>query len=337
MAKTVKVERPLAEFTAALRELRQRAGNPTFRTMSRRAEVSPATLHRVEVGRQIPTREAVLAYVGACDGDQDLWRHQHRELRVAARTGAKPEFVPWRGYYDTAREVPPPSAAALRTEMRRLRIESGLTLHEIAERTASPDIAPLVGMWGLGVSTISDLCNPQRTHVPRRRTLHGFLLAVGADHPTVEKWLRTRNQLAAQQDQRPASSSQSAPTARRDIQVVRTSPPVGPNTMRFKQLRNALTQEVFSTRARMIEVLQGIGVDVRTALTLSRQPKVAMAFVLNVDREMNMTMMENPLLNRAAPLVMELAVHRTLAEFQPQIESMQKDRKPPVYRPRQGA
>jgi hypothetical protein len=331
VALTVKVERLLAEFTAALRELRQRAGNPTFRTMSRRTSASATTLYRVEIGKQIPTQEAVLAYVRACDGDQDLWRHQHRELRAAARTGAKSKFVPWRNYFNaesgTEREVPPPSAATLRTEMRRLRFDSGLTLHEIAERTASPDIAPLVGKWGLGVSTISDLCNPQRTHVPRRRTLHGFLLAVDADRPTIDKWLYTRNHLAAQQDQRPASSSHSA-TVQRDIQV-RTGPP---NMIRFKQLRRALSEEVFSTRARLIEVLQGIGVDVKTALALSRQPRVARAFLQNVDHEMHTTMMENPLLNRAEPQVMELAVYRTLAELQPQIELL-KDRKPPVYRP----
>lgn len=206
---------PLAEFVAALRQLRRRAGQPTYRTMARHAFISASSLCRIETGRAVPSLTATLAYVRACGGDEDLWRNQHAALLAALRTGRSVTFFPWRG--DLPAGLPRSSvwhnharagAAAYRFDrsgveslasaMRRIRSESGLTLKQIAARTSEPDIAKHLGGNGLPVSTISDLCNPRHGRVPARRTLLGFLFAVGVSTEALLAWMRARDALAGE-------------------------------------------------------------------------------------------------------------------------------------------
>ncbi|MFE3589727.1 hypothetical protein ACFXOY_19725 [Streptomyces niveus] len=88
-------ELPLAEgggtvvqFAAALRRLREEAGGPTYRTMAARAHYSVATLSGAAAGHRLPSLDATLAYVRACDGDvaqwEDRWRGATSELSRAA-------------------------------------------------------------------------------------------------------------------------------------------------------------------------------------------------------------------------------------------------------------
>ena len=319
----------LAEFKAALRELRRRAGDPTYRTMSRRSGVSVATLHGVDSGNLVPTLGATIAYVFACDGDRQLWGEQHRQMLRASRVssaGRATSFMPWRSYFDGEKAPPPPSAAALRAEMRRIRVASGLTLLEIAERTRRPDIAEIVGDWGLGVTTISDLCNARVIRVPRRRTLHGFLLAVDAEPRTIERWLTVRNQLEAKRDpqlQMDTHHSGSKPVAAAVLNregnagqahgdVVETRNVLLPEgefqLARFRRLRNDLAGGGNFSPERIRSVLEGIGVERGLAIQLANDQSYATAFVLRADREVHKIMTENRLLS--TPLALELGVRR---------------------------
>ncbi len=196
--------RPLEDFAGALRLLRQRAGQPTLRAMARRAFISASTLCRVERGTTVPTLDATLAYVRACEGDEGLWKAQHAELLRVLREGRRAVFFPWRGFVPGQEEAQAGPAAleayvldrkgveSLAAAMRRMRLESGMTLTQIAERTRRPEIAAQIGGRGLPVTTISDLCNPAHGRVPSRRTLRGFLLAIDAPESAVSAWERTR-------------------------------------------------------------------------------------------------------------------------------------------------
>ncbi|SDG42952.1 WD domain-containing protein, G-beta repeat-containing protein [Lentzea fradiae] len=80
-------ERPLDEgesgllrFAADLRRLRERAGRPTYRELSRRAHYSAAALSEAAGGRKLPSLAVTRAYVQACDGDQEEWTRRWRAV-----------------------------------------------------------------------------------------------------------------------------------------------------------------------------------------------------------------------------------------------------------------
>ncbi|WP_260614799.1 XRE family transcriptional regulator [Streptomyces sp. WAC05292] len=56
---------PLEEFAHELRGLRRQAGNPSYRTMAKRAHYSVATLAEAARGLHKPSLKVTLAYVAA--------------------------------------------------------------------------------------------------------------------------------------------------------------------------------------------------------------------------------------------------------------------------------
>ncbi|TCO47410.1 hypothetical protein [Actinocrispum wychmicini] len=73
----------LREFAAGLRHVREDAGQPTYRELSRRAHYSPATLSEAASGHRLPSLAVTMAYVQACSGDTALWKdrwHQASDL-----------------------------------------------------------------------------------------------------------------------------------------------------------------------------------------------------------------------------------------------------------------
>jgi hypothetical protein len=78
----------LAEFAGQLRELRRRAGSPSYRSMAATVHFAPTTLSEAASGRRLPSLAVTLAYVGACDGDVEQWRD--RWTAVARATSAYP-------------------------------------------------------------------------------------------------------------------------------------------------------------------------------------------------------------------------------------------------------
>jgi len=65
-----------AQFAYELRQLRAQAGNPTYREMARAAMFSSSVLSSAASGNRMPSLEVTLAFVVACDGDRDDWRHR---------------------------------------------------------------------------------------------------------------------------------------------------------------------------------------------------------------------------------------------------------------------
>ncbi|MET9629749.1 hypothetical protein ABZX92_20025 [Lentzea sp. NPDC006480] len=80
-------ERPLGPedsallgFAADLRRLREKAGKPTYRELSKQAHYSVTVLSDAASGRKLPTLAVTLAYVEACGGDAEEWRQRWHEL-----------------------------------------------------------------------------------------------------------------------------------------------------------------------------------------------------------------------------------------------------------------
>jgi tetratricopeptide (TPR) repeat protein len=93
---------PLAAFANDLRLLRQTAGAPSYRALARRAGYSASVLWTAARGLELPSLPVLLAYVGACDGDQGSWERRWRELERTLNTDRAP-FAPATG---TPQELP---------------------------------------------------------------------------------------------------------------------------------------------------------------------------------------------------------------------------------------
>lgn len=86
MAAPKERSRPAAldEFSTALRKLRERAGQPSFRRMAARSgAVSHATLHLTVTGHRLQPWETVREFVRACDGDEAEWQQRWERTRAA--------------------------------------------------------------------------------------------------------------------------------------------------------------------------------------------------------------------------------------------------------------
>lgn len=73
---------PLARFAADLRQLRNDAGTPTYRTLGTRASYSASALSGAASGDKLPTLEVTLAYVRACEGDEAAWAQRWHQVRA---------------------------------------------------------------------------------------------------------------------------------------------------------------------------------------------------------------------------------------------------------------
>jgi WD40 repeat protein len=76
----------LVRFAADLRDLREKAGSPTYRELSGQAHFSATALSSAAAGRKLPSLPVTLAYVRACGGDPTEWDQRWHDL--AAETAA---------------------------------------------------------------------------------------------------------------------------------------------------------------------------------------------------------------------------------------------------------
>ncbi|MEV6908917.1 helix-turn-helix domain-containing protein [Amycolatopsis sp. NPDC051071] len=79
---------PLLEFAADLRRLREKAGNPTYRELGRRAHYSAGTLSEAAGGKKMPSLAVALAYVRACGGPEAEWEARWHDVTERTRHGA---------------------------------------------------------------------------------------------------------------------------------------------------------------------------------------------------------------------------------------------------------
>jgi hypothetical protein len=91
----------IQEFAAELRQLRERAGSPTFRQLARRAHYSPTTLSVACAGTVLPSLDVTLAFVRACDGPVQYWQQRWHETSAKATANPadrkQPQAPSWPG------------------------------------------------------------------------------------------------------------------------------------------------------------------------------------------------------------------------------------------------
>lgn len=79
-----------ARFAAQLRQLRERAGSPSFRQMARITHYSSSTLAEATAGKRLPTEPVVKAFVTACGEDPADWIASLRNAESALRLADAP-------------------------------------------------------------------------------------------------------------------------------------------------------------------------------------------------------------------------------------------------------
>ncbi|WUI02815.1 hypothetical protein OHR68_13725 [Spirillospora sp. NBC_00431] len=79
---------PVEEFAAALRELRNEAGRPTYRVLARRCGVSVTALTVAARGDRLPTLKVALAFAQACGADRAEWERRWHAAESAAASVA---------------------------------------------------------------------------------------------------------------------------------------------------------------------------------------------------------------------------------------------------------
>ena len=83
----------LDNFHAELRKLREDAGQPSLRAMSRTAHYSHTALSGVVSGGRLPSIDLTLAYVRACGGDEEEWRARWHQARRRVEADAAENAV----------------------------------------------------------------------------------------------------------------------------------------------------------------------------------------------------------------------------------------------------
>ncbi|QFG22302.1 NBR1-Ig-like domain-containing protein [Actinomadura sp. WMMB 499] len=103
----------IADFAAALRELRDSVGNPPFREMSGRSgAISHTTLHEATKGNRLPSWGTTAEFVKACGADPAAYRESWESANRAIRsTGAGSAAAPSGGPADSGASAPTAAAA----------------------------------------------------------------------------------------------------------------------------------------------------------------------------------------------------------------------------------
>jgi NB-ARC domain len=104
---------PIAAFAHDLRELRRRAGNPSYRELARTALFAPSVLSSAASGYRLPTLPVTLAFVAACGGDRAAWERRWRKIAGSKGTKQGAGNTPPHAMLAPA---PSPPAARLPTE-----------------------------------------------------------------------------------------------------------------------------------------------------------------------------------------------------------------------------
>ena len=80
----------VADFAAQLRELRERAGRPSYRRLAQLAHYSHTALSQAAAGHSLPSLAVTQAFVRACGADVEEWSARWREVGQVARSPGEP-------------------------------------------------------------------------------------------------------------------------------------------------------------------------------------------------------------------------------------------------------
>ncbi|HEY0639776.1 MAG TPA: hypothetical protein VGD67_19180, partial [Pseudonocardiaceae bacterium] len=156
---------PTERFAYELRELRRKAGSPTYRRMGADGFVSYSSLSRAAGGRRFPTWAVTEGFVRACRGDAEEWERRWREALREVQLAERPA-------------LPDPTGIGTVEEFRSAvtDIRGDRDLEDIGSAMNAPrSVAQIVAAW------------PEQVDLA---TFLSFLRACGATYSDENKWSR---------------------------------------------------------------------------------------------------------------------------------------------------
>jgi transcriptional regulator with XRE-family HTH domain len=215
---------PVAKFAYSLRRLRKEVGVPSYRTLASRTYYSVAALSIAAGGTRFPSWPCVEAYIRACgvrDDDIVHWkrrwsavdRHVRAERRAAkakAKAKASKPSLEVAEVMQTMARLPvlevryvdadPADVVTLEeflTALDQMRIEKGLSLRQVAERSRRTSLPGTEVSGGLSRSQLHEMLNGRAPL--RKRHVLAYLLACGVPQDRAAVWLARLYQLHDQE------------------------------------------------------------------------------------------------------------------------------------------
>jgi len=152
----------MSQFAGDLRRLREKAGSPPYRELSKRAHYSASTLSDAAGGRRLPTLAVTLAYVRACDGDVAVWEERWQET-VAMSSVPSPE--------ETDEEIPYPGLEAFSARQTGYFFGREALVEQLSRELAERRLVAVSGPSGSGKSSLLEaglIANPGRARIVLR-------------------------------------------------------------------------------------------------------------------------------------------------------------------------
>lgn len=156
---------PVQRLAWQLRQLREHAGNPSYRLLARRAHYSASTLADAAKGDRLPSLEVTLGYVQACGGDPAEWRARWSAISEAAAASGTAET--------TAQRCPYQGLTAFQPEQAELFFGRTELVERLWARVDRRCLTAVVGASGSGKSSLLRA---------------GLLGAITADRGLAQRW-----------------------------------------------------------------------------------------------------------------------------------------------------
>jgi hypothetical protein len=155
-------------FAAGLRELRDRAGRPSYRQLAKVAHYSHTALSQAASGRDLPSLAVTLAFVRACGGDQDDWTTRWRQVSQAGQAApalddAADTPLPDPSPPQPAKQVSRWRAAAGRVPVR-MRVVAAVGL------AVAAGIVSVALLWSGGMATGTSQPGPVKSRLQMQET-----------------------------------------------------------------------------------------------------------------------------------------------------------------------
>ncbi|GGO45978.1 nSTAND1 domain-containing NTPase [Streptomyces lasiicapitis] len=138
---------PVERFAWELRQLRERAGGPSYRVLAKRAHYAASTLADAAKGHRLPTLDVALAYARACGAPPQEWETRWRATEAALRDADRErEERQGRGPY--------PGLAAFGVEDAPWFFGRSGLIKQLVEQVACAPLVAVSGVSGSGKSSL---------------------------------------------------------------------------------------------------------------------------------------------------------------------------------------
>ncbi|MFF5718291.1 helix-turn-helix domain-containing protein [Streptomyces buecherae] len=176
---------PVQQLAWQLRQLRERAGAPSYRVLAEAAHYAASTLAEAAKGERLPSLPVVLAYARACGGDPAEWEARWRQ---AAREAPRPGVRTGDEHARQEAQNPYPGSAAFERADAEVFTGRSALVDEVARKVERHPVVAVTGASGSGLSSLVRAGLPARMGpdwhlvvlVPGRHPLAALASAVAA-------------------------------------------------------------------------------------------------------------------------------------------------------------